>query len=218
MSIFASITTTTMSANKTQPVKGRAPPRTSRPWLLVASGLFTVAVFLLDGQALQAQQLGTSSYELFFIYALGLAAAGLYVVFVGQDVSKAILSVRRRYDSVRASFRKVCNGFVKLGEIFKCPRPAEERQPEERPPVPFWVLVAMSILCTVMAASLVVMSFTALPQAEERVSFLDAPFRCDKAGSHQRASRNWTWLVAAFGLSSGLCVVHPLQSGLILGF
>lgn len=190
--------------------RGFAPIRsTSRPALFAAGGLFSVALTLLDAQALQAQKQGASSWELGF-YVLALLAALVYVRFVSKGVKS----------TARTSFQEVLASVKKTVEIFQCPRTEQQRPTRNQPPVNFWVVVALFTLVVTIFTSFVVLSFTAVSEAEDpvRVPFLDAPFKCDQDNLQPKTSRNWTWFIAAFGLSSGLCVVHPLQSGLILGF
>lgn len=191
----------------------------SRMALLAAGGIFTVALFLLDAQALQVQPPSTSSECLF--YVLGFASTYVYVSFVSQGRRAPCASSLR----VQVSASEAARAFVteararlsSLLQLMHCPRPAEPRPSDEQPPVPFWALAALHIVITLVAVGLFSMPFLGAPEAiaADGEALLDAP-RCQQDELEGKSLRQWPWLIASFGLSSGLCVVHPLQSGLIL--
>lgn len=91
--------------------------------------------------------------------------------------------------------------------------------------VPFWAICAVFFTVSSVSVTLVVSSFMAnIPTQQEQFNptFIDAsPRSCGPNGQpikNNFSIRSTIWLVAAVWLSSGLCAIHPLQSGLILGF
>lgn len=107
------------------------------------------------------------------------------------------------------------------------PPPVRTWRPTQGSPVvPVWAVYAIFLsLILASAASLVVAFFATEGEGwlDAPNSFLDAAARACGADGKPKASgglswRTATWLGVALGLSSGLCAIHPLQSGLVLGF
>eukprot|EP00929_Paragymnodinium_shiwhaense_P122593 TRINITY_DN95466_c0_g1_i1.p1 TRINITY_DN95466_c0_g1~~TRINITY_DN95466_c0_g1_i1.p1 ORF type:complete len:224 (-),score=56.29 TRINITY_DN95466_c0_g1_i1:46-717(-) len=215
--------TRTISATKPTCRSSHRLGSSSRAALLAGSGIFTIALFLLDCSALQVQGIDASS-ELTF-YLLGFLATLVYVKFVSQgkktpnganQEDKVSLA-----EAVSAAFQKARSSAAWLYQQLECPTPQVPRPAAEHPPVSFRWLALSHVVLLLAAVVLFVPPFFGPPEAMlemEGSAFLDAPPpRCEQEFDGSGKSK-WTWLVFAFTLSSGLCVVHPLQSGLIVGF
>eukprot|EP00929_Paragymnodinium_shiwhaense_P119036 TRINITY_DN90922_c0_g1_i1.p1 TRINITY_DN90922_c0_g1~~TRINITY_DN90922_c0_g1_i1.p1 ORF type:complete len:221 (-),score=42.18 TRINITY_DN90922_c0_g1_i1:91-753(-) len=200
------------------------PTTWSRLALLTASGLFTVALFLLDAQALQVQQLSVSTELLF--YMCGLLSTLVYVGYISKGRRRSCSAQETDakasvVESVVAFLRKVRTSGAWLRQQLQRPNGEAPRPREERPPIPFWLLATSHLILISMSIMLFCASFVLPSEAavEAGEAFLDAPPRCEQDMQFlSRSVRQWSWLIAAFLLSSGLCVVHPLQSGLVAGF
>lgn len=121
---------------------------------------------------------------------------------------------------------QVFNILVRIGTQLSppIPRPLDARPEQEVKLVPLWAVTTMFWALTSMSMALLVSAFKAdmSGNADPTVnpSMLDPVQRlCNPGEQHGGITlRSSVWFVVTFWLSSGLCAVHPLQSGLILGF
>lgn len=120
---------------------------------------------------------------------------------------------------------QVFNFAVRIGTQLSPPMPRPPGgEHEEVKLVPLWAVTTMFWALTSMSMALLVSAFKAdmSGHADPTVnpSMLDPVQRlCEPGQSHGGITlRSSVWFVVTFWLSSGLCAVHPLQSGLILGF
>lgn len=129
-------------------------------------------------------------------------------------------AIRARASKVASQLRASISG---LAQHIKPPR-RNYRPGQEKPVVPLWGVYATGFVLTVMCVTLIVVAFMATTPGTvpgpTKGSFIDPlPKAC--AGSQSKAQYAWRasiWLVIVVWLSSVLCAIHPLQSGLILGF
>lgn len=208
--------------------------RHSRSTLLLASVGVSVLFFLLDSTGIGQR---TWSAELCF-FAAGLLAAFVYLKLVGTLTSKSLKSsqqvdIRERLTALREHARlAVVAVKTKVRAFVDTVRQMRSRFT----PAEGQLLSAQMVRTTAVTLVTLLVPLLLLPwladmsgdaDACSRLLFFDAAPRqmCDigKLGAdcpprQSFSIRSTTWLVVAFLMSSGLCAVHPLQSGLLMAF
>eukprot|EP00927_Polykrikos_kofoidii_P061073 TRINITY_DN5596_c0_g1_i1.p1 TRINITY_DN5596_c0_g1~~TRINITY_DN5596_c0_g1_i1.p1 ORF type:complete len:158 (-),score=8.60 TRINITY_DN5596_c0_g1_i1:143-616(-) len=106
----------------------------------------------------------------------------------------------------------VSSSFAGARQQFGLP---ERRHRSETPIVPSWAVVVVLILVVSLSAVALILPFQAKAGMVE-LSAIDASAK--HCGGRGISMRSASWLFAAVSLSAGLCPVHPVQSGLLLGF
>lgn len=232
------ITRTRSSMSSALPEKSRrvGTSARSRSVLLLATVAVTALFFILDSPARSSPN-GSSSAE-FFCYAAGLFMAVLYARFFAvEKVDSKFQKFRQQVDFRRSLIAVREHGLRKLGaartkvraflvEILERFRSRWQLRPPQGPMFSYRTVKVVSIALVLMFIPLMMLPFLADMSGDaldtNRLLFFDAvPKRCSTGGVERRQGlsvRSTTWLVVAFMMSSGLCAVHPLQSGLLVAF
>lgn len=237
------ITPNQSSMSSALPEKSRrvGTPARSRSALLLASVAVTAIFFILDSPARSSPN-GSSSAEL-FCYAAGLFMAVLYSRFFAvEKVNSKFQKLRQQVDFRRSLIAVREHGLRKLGaartkvraflvEILERSRRRWQQflslsWPPQGPMFSYRTVKAVGIALVLVFIPLIMLPFLADMSGDaldtNGLRFFDAaPKRCLPGGAERPPGlsvRSTGWLVVAFMMSSGLCAVHPLQSGLLVAF
>lgn len=208
----------------------------SRHCVLLATGALSVLVFLLD--ALLAQETVRRCNVEFVLYGLGLSLSVLYTCFASKkrrqpkqqskvesdDAPGSGEALLKKLWSWIRSTRDVVQSCAKqLIQDLRSPTVERRAPQQDKPVVPGWAVCACLMLAVSVSVALVVAVWSGRTISQEEATFFDAARKeCGpdgkplKTGGVLRGSIGW--LTIAFGLASGLCTVHPLQSGMAIGF
>lgn len=209
----------------------------SRPCVLLATGALSVLVFLLD--ALFAQETVRRCNVEFVLYGLGLSLSLLYARFASKKrrqpkqqskvesdddaPGSGEVLLKKLWSWIRSTRDLVQSCAKQLIQDLTSPT-AERRTPQQdKPVVSGWAVCACLMLAVSVSVALVVAVWSGRTISEEEATFLDAARKeCGPDGKPLKKggvlSGSIGWLTIAFGLASGLCTVHPLQSGMTIGF
>lgn len=209
----------------------------SRLCVLLATGALSVLVFLLD--ALFAQETVRRCNVEFVLYGLGLSLSLLYSCVASKkrrqqkqqskvepdDVpGSGEVLLKKLWSWIRSTRDLVQSCAKQLIQDLMFPTVERRAPQQDKPVVPGWAVCACLMLAVSVSVALVVAVWSGRTISQEEATwFLDAARKeCGpdgqplKKGGVLRGSIGW--LTIAFGLASGLCTVHPLQSGMTIGF
>lgn len=204
--------------------------------LLATTSLLSMLLFILDASLPKGLRASCDQWEC-PVYFISIAASAAYVGYVSQTASapdraaEVASMIKNKLDSALAAARGAMSQAAESAawlakEVRPPSRSRTARRDREGPVVPVLAVYILFASLTFICAASVALAFLAndgdgLLAAPN--SFLDAsPRVCGPDGKPLKATgglswRSATWLGVALGLSSGLCAIHPLQSGLVLG-
>jgi len=218
-------TSSSSSASTSYPSKPRCvgAPRQSRSKLLLASVGVSALFFLLDTARVGQ---GSGSAEL-CCYVTGLLVAILYMRFVDtrrSSTAKQQVDIRERLSALCDLARVKAKAAQAKVQAFADTVRRLRLTPPEGPVFSAQVVRATAALLATLLVPMFILPFLADMSGEASACDRMAVFDAAPKLVSERSSRpglsipSTTWLVVAFLMSSGLCAVHPLQSGLLMTF
>lgn len=203
--------------------------------VLLATSLISMSVFMLDASLPRGLRASCDSWEV-VIYLSCVSAALLYVRYVPLVSQKVgIMTSDAKGDALekdvvvrtaREFVSQVADAVRWLIKEVRPPPTQPSRPDREKPVVPVWAVYGLFLILVFFSAALAATAFLAAEGGGVLAasnSFLDAtPRACGPDGKPVASGglswRSTSWLGVALALSSGLCAIHPLQSGLVIGF
>eukprot|EP00929_Paragymnodinium_shiwhaense_P113128 TRINITY_DN81393_c0_g1_i1.p2 TRINITY_DN81393_c0_g1~~TRINITY_DN81393_c0_g1_i1.p2 ORF type:complete len:213 (-),score=17.63 TRINITY_DN81393_c0_g1_i1:63-701(-) len=184
----------------------------------------SVLVFLLDSSV--PQETFTAGREL-ALYAVGLCAALVFARMASRGGDSSLNKTSTEESLFQTVRSRVSSMALQVGKYMRELKrdlvPPSRRQGHDAPVMPAWAIFGVIGAFVTLGTLLVTAAFVAGSADSDPFTLLDAsPRACGPDGKPIKARafslHSMGWVAAAIWMSAGLCVTHPLTSGLIMGF